>query len=427
MDKPPVNKVELLKIEQSVELFSPIEQENLQSTFTEKPEIVADLEKSARFYLVAPYINKNKELSQDLSEYYQKYSDNQEWLNILKIHPKDLQKKIIEKRSSGTSENITEIKERLNEEWAKISEKFIASLFEKTKLLDETIKNGRFGKNYLVKEDEYKIKELVENIAGWLDQFVTFYAYKSELFPGQDVGESFGLKNFDPSEITLDEVRKNKDWYQKLDFFIEQYYKFFASGSKENRLESAFHFMDFTDHFMRKDQEYNHKNWQFLKNNLHDISEQYFKSHGDAGAQKEVGQGENKFIVYKFTPNDITESTRTSIVMWNYINQQELRFARIIPGGFYIQPKINNHIEPIPELSEKAKEIYRKAKLLLINSSFKNSKNETVHIKGIDFDSGEMELELNREITKHNYYTALKTSIPFRNHIVFILNKVTEK
>lgn len=419
----PIGKPESSKIEKSTELFSVAEQKNLQDVLLEKPELVADLEKSARFSLVASCIDKNKELPQDLKGYYQKHSTNQEWLNVLKIYPEDLQRKIIEKRPEGTPENVIELKERLNEEWAKISENFIRSLFKKTSLLEETIENGRFGENYLVKEDEYKIKELVDDVAGWLNQFIIFYGYKSEIFPDQNVRENFGLKNFDPSEITLDEVRKNKEWYQKLDFFIEQYYKFFASGSKENRLESVCHFMDFVDFFVKKDTENYHQNWLFLRNNLNvDFSIN----------QKEGGEGQKKIdesatlVMRKFIPGSMIESTRASLTIWNYINQQKLRFARVIPDRYYIQSEINNHIEPIPELSEKAKEIYIKTKSVLVNSSFKNSKNETIIIKKINFDSGEMELEHPGGLTQRNYYDALKTSIPLKNHMKSIFNKVVK-
>lgn len=317
--------------------------DSIQEVLILNPELAEIAEKASRAYLF-DYLKTEQELPQDLKEYHEKHSENKEWLDVLSIYPADLQRKIIEKRPDGTAENILELRERLNEEWAKVSEKFIEKLYsskctELENLFDQLPhKQGEL----ISKNDEREINTLISDISNWLDKFAGIYINKSKVFPDEKIRKTFGVPDYSPEDLTLTEVRENKEWYEKLDFFIEQYFKFFAAGTKENRLESAMHFLDFAEYFIKKDDERYHSNWLLLKDNL---------DSDNLSRNKDIRE---------FIPENIANSTGLSNRIWYYGNHNNLKYARILPGRYNIQTKFDNYSEPKLEVSSGAKELYRK-------------------------------------------------------------------
>ncbi len=375
-DRPPQNE----KGNESLEKL-----ENIQEVLTLNPELAEVAEKMSRSYLIDSLKKEEKELPQDLKEYYEKHSNNKEWLDILSIYPEDLQRKVIQKRPDGTAENILELRERLNEEWAKVSENFIKKLYNsKAKALENSIENGKFNEHVLLKEDEKKIDELIAEIEPWLDKFAGLYIHKSEIFPDQKVRETFGLKEYNSEDIKLSEVRNNKEWYKKIDLFVEQYFKFFAGQTKENKLEVVMHFLDFAEYFVNRDDERYHQNWLLLKNNL-DVS---------------------KVDSRKFVPLDMEGSTRISNTLWHYANQQGLRYSRILAGRYNIQTKFNNYSESKLEVSSGAKELYAK----YLETIFSESKYKEIGFKGVpkDFSEENKPSFYTKDLEAAKYYSGLR-------------------
>ncbi len=333
-DKPPQNE----KGNESLEKL-----ENIQEVLILNPELAEVAEKASRLYLFES-LKKEKELPQDLKEYYEKHSNNKEWLDILSVYPEELQRKIIEKRPEGTMENVVEIRERLNEEWAKVSKKFIEKLYgSKCTQLENLFDQLPYKQGELIsKNDEREINALISDVTHWLDKFAGIYINKSQVFPDENIRKSFGVSDYSPEDLTLTEVRENKEWYEKLDLFVEQYFKFFAAGTKENRLESTIHFLDFAEHFIKKDDERYHFNWLLLKDNLD---------------SKNLSRNKD---IREFIPENMANSTGLANRIWYYGNQNNLRYARIIPGRYNIQTKFDDYSEPKLEVSAGAKEIYEK-------------------------------------------------------------------
>ncbi len=343
---------------QSKEAISEKQLENIKEVFELNPELAEITEKASRLFLVNSIQKEKseKELSSDLKEYYKKHSENKEWLNIISVYPQELQRKIIEKRPEGTVENVIELRERLNEEWNRISELFLKGFYEgQGKELENVLTAGRFGREKLNYDDERKIDEIISNIYTWFDRFASVYLHKFEIYPDENVRQTFGMRNVSLDEVSLNDVRKDKDWYTKVDLFIEQYFRFLAAGTNENKLELAVHLLDFAEYFGKKSstEEY-FKNFQLLQNNL------------DPSKTKDKSR--------TFSPLNRVESNNKTNILWYYGNQKNLKYMRILPDGYEIQNHLKSYTKPGLETSNHAKELYKE----YLESIFPESKVKDV-------------------------------------------------